>query len=1214
MQQGELQRSAIRLTDQILGEGSYAQVFLGHWSGHNVAVKVFRSFSKENTRMFLHEVKVWLPLRHPNILLLYGFCLSDSQPAKSPPMMVMELAVSNLSDRLKEHPKFSFQKKIGILTDISVAMNFLHSRNVIHGDLKSSNVLLDSNGVVKVTDFGFSSKESSSLASNSAIFGGTYYFMSPEKLIGTSAATRAVDVYAFAMTAYEVLTDGVLPFSDVARNLPQLTDYVVSKKMRPVRPSECSEALWKVLESCWHQDPSLRPQFTEIDLMLRNLLPQIQILQDVRAKGELDLLMQSNPAAGKFWIENFGENAWEVPWEFFCDRLLYAIKTENESLGIADNIILRSDELREEFDPERSKSGLSVQYFRTATQSEYSIKSSFDEFLTRKSLFDDFDIDSLVEINPAAAEFWVKSFPTAKSTSANCVAHFPDWDAFFFALNRAFRRNLVKVDKKELQLLMDPDNSLTNVSPLTFFEIAKHGTNLDIFLNLDILPSLGLSKDIRKKDTISESSYLLNLPRPVAISQGHPISFSSSNTPIWETEKILSRDIQLMLSPSSFTAPNFPTSEVSLDGSVKLISRSLLEALKSELTSPNQVRKLVLELENMISSSSTLFQSSKKKEMFERNVPLVLDKRGSLNKAIESQLAFDVISELQKNESSFYTFMESWVEHLSTYFGTSNILDQKSVKILMDEVKNITSVSKSMDAGFQEALRNVANPENMIAIVVSHFRSQTGALNSYVLYMSENELRLEIKDKLLNSNEFQKFLMSNRMGIGNEIYETQFSGNSFVETVRKNQITIDIFETENENRESSEIFPKENCLEKNNETDNKNDVLESKEISDKRITNTKNEFNGLIPDIPIDLKQTSVSSLGLLNLIASEALEKDESCKKTSLTTINSPIEKTPILGDGSFSFIEKTFENETWNSAQFYSPRQNFIPPANATTVDIGDSPIGISKMQEQHNENLEATISPTDSTKSTSSKKTIREYFPNHTIHRSKTVSATSGKTDWLSTENSKPKKTTYKSTPELSEDPTSQVARNSLHQRHRSLERVTHIPPHLTNNASQRASEAEYTGIDEIEVRIAEPPPLCGPAIHDLEYEEGSVIHEIVIAELLSVMEENKIMKASEVMSCVRRSKESTLKKIFSKLQGKKGDVTGRALVLDQSSVEKVPKLVYNCCEALLYKGLEVQGILRVSGNSRRIEEIRRKIASGVEMDFMTANPHDTATILK
>ncbi|KAJ3116917.1 Rho GTPase-activating protein 6, partial [Nowakowskiella sp. JEL0407] len=169
---------------------------------------------------------------------------------------------------------------------------------------------------------------------------------------------------------------------------------------------------------------------------------------------------------------------------------------------------------------------------------------------------------------------------------------------------------------------------------------------------------------------------------------------------------------------------------------------------------------------------------------------------------------------------------------------------------------------------------------------------------------------------------------------------------------------------------------------------------------------------------------------------------------------------------------------------------------------------------------------------------------------------------------------------------------------------------------------------------------------PEIHDLVYEEGTQFHELVISEIITTMEENKIMKASEVVAIIRRSRESTLKKIFSRLKdGGTWSNAGAMLARSASKVDKfatigriggerangsgiagrgredskvtevgVPKLVKNCCEALIYKGLEVQGILRVPGNKRRVEAIKAQMMKGVQVDFMTANPHDIATILK
>ncbi|KAF9005045.1 kinase-like domain-containing protein [Cyathus striatus] len=227
-----------------------------------VAVKVLRGLhlssdiTKYRTRLN-RETWVWCSLKHENILCFYGI-INDSDfgpfPALVSPLCKEGSAVSYLS----KYPNASRPK---FVLGIAKGIEYLHQNDVVHGDIKGSNVLVDDNGNPLLCDFGRSKfLDCSGFTTQMA---GALRYMAPE-LLGESdnesvpKLTKETDVYGFAMLGVEVLTKE-LPFPTWKESKILLS---VLKGTRPsktesIQPGEL-EALWSVLEECWSQLPEDR--------------------------------------------------------------------------------------------------------------------------------------------------------------------------------------------------------------------------------------------------------------------------------------------------------------------------------------------------------------------------------------------------------------------------------------------------------------------------------------------------------------------------------------------------------------------------------------------------------------------------------------------------------------------------------------------------------------------------------------------------------------------------------------------------------------------------------------------------------------------------------------------------------------------------------------------------------------------------------------------
>ncbi|KIO19686.1 hypothetical protein M407DRAFT_222304 [Tulasnella calospora MUT 4182] len=156
------------------------------------------------------------------------------------------------------------------LCETSDAVGYLHRENIVHGDIKASNLLINDDGHVLLCDFGLA-KSTYSQTSTALKGAGTFRWQSPE-LWDNEPRTFASDGYAFSMTIVEVLTD-LPPFSHLA-NETAIMLAVYQRDERPEKiPLECNgvsyETAWKVAEACWPKSPANRISMSEAFRLLR---------------------------------------------------------------------------------------------------------------------------------------------------------------------------------------------------------------------------------------------------------------------------------------------------------------------------------------------------------------------------------------------------------------------------------------------------------------------------------------------------------------------------------------------------------------------------------------------------------------------------------------------------------------------------------------------------------------------------------------------------------------------------------------------------------------------------------------------------------------------------------------------------------------------------------------------------------------------------------
>ncbi|XP_045784103.1 mitogen-activated protein kinase kinase kinase 12-like [Maniola jurtina] len=233
------------ITDMVyLGSGAQGVVFGGSFKGEMVAVKKLRDKSEPNIN---HLRK----LNHENIVRFRGVCTGSQFHC-----LVMEYCqYGPLFDFIHSGVSFNPKQIVRWARDIALGMSYLHTHKIIHRDLKSPNVLIADNLVVKVSDFGTSREWNDVSAIMS--FTGTVAWMAPE-VIRHEPCSERVDVWSYGVVLWELLTQEV-PYKNLETHAIMWgvgTDTIAL----PV-PSTCPSSIQLLLNQCWNRVPRNRPPF-----------------------------------------------------------------------------------------------------------------------------------------------------------------------------------------------------------------------------------------------------------------------------------------------------------------------------------------------------------------------------------------------------------------------------------------------------------------------------------------------------------------------------------------------------------------------------------------------------------------------------------------------------------------------------------------------------------------------------------------------------------------------------------------------------------------------------------------------------------------------------------------------------------------------------------------------------------------------------------------
>ncbi|XP_014298126.1 proto-oncogene tyrosine-protein kinase receptor Ret isoform X1 [Microplitis demolitor] len=302
----EFSRSRLTI-EQVLGEGEFGRVLrakavdIGGWPGPTtVAVKTLKEdASGSELADLLSEYQLLKEAQHPNVIRLLGACTSPGGPvyliiefaefgslrnylrrsrhlesegrvpcstsllSASPGNTHEELQDTSLNYTITPHDILSFAWQI------SKGMAYLADIKLVHRDLAARNVLLATGKVCKISDFGLTRDVYEDDAYLKRSKGRVpVKWMAPESL-ADHVYTSKSDVWSFGVLLWELVTLGASPYPGVdVHNLYNL----LKAGYRMERPANCSSQLYKLMVSCWHDEPGMRPSFKELTCQWERML------------------------------------------------------------------------------------------------------------------------------------------------------------------------------------------------------------------------------------------------------------------------------------------------------------------------------------------------------------------------------------------------------------------------------------------------------------------------------------------------------------------------------------------------------------------------------------------------------------------------------------------------------------------------------------------------------------------------------------------------------------------------------------------------------------------------------------------------------------------------------------------------------------------------------------------------------------------------------
>uniref|UniRef100_A0A671YVW8 receptor protein-tyrosine kinase n=1 Tax=Sparus aurata TaxID=8175 RepID=A0A671YVW8_SPAAU len=298
----EIDASNIRI-ERVIGAGEFGEVCSGRLRVQGkreiyVAIKSLKAgYSDKQRRDFLSEASIMGQFDHPNIIRLEGVV------TRCKPVMIITEFMENgsLDTFLKKHDgQFTVIQLVGMLRGIASGMKYLSDMSYVHRDLAARNILVNSNLVCKVSDFGLSRVLEDDPEAAYTTRGGKIpiRWTAPEA-IAYRKFTSASDVWSYGIVMWEVISYGERPYWEMSN---QDVIKAIDEGYRLPAPMDCPVVLHQLMLDCWEKGRSDRPKFGQIVTILDKLIRNPASLRELANSSAW-----SDPSTPEFSVNTVDE-------------------------------------------------------------------------------------------------------------------------------------------------------------------------------------------------------------------------------------------------------------------------------------------------------------------------------------------------------------------------------------------------------------------------------------------------------------------------------------------------------------------------------------------------------------------------------------------------------------------------------------------------------------------------------------------------------------------------------------------------------------------------------------------------------------------------------------------------------------------------------------------------------------------------------------------